>query len=154
MLMYIQDTCVAAFTTPGEVAGCPNVNVACICSNSAFISSTACCLAAKCDPADQVIAAANAQQICGDYGVTVPTAVSCLTSSSTTTSSATSTPSNTAITSTAATTTTTTTTTTATSISKTSSSASVASTGGALQNKAGVGVGFAGGLLAALVFLG
>jgi hypothetical protein len=132
-----QQTCAAGFTTPGLVAGCPLANVACICSNSTFISSISCCLVANCDQADQVQAIGFADQLCSNYGVTVPTAVICLTGSSTTTTKAS-----------------TTTTTASTTSTKVSSSASTVSTGGAVQNRAGAGVGFAGGLLAALAFLG
>jgi hypothetical protein len=162
ILNLTQETCAAGFTTPGLVAGCPLANIACICSNSTFISSISCCLAANCDQADQAQAIGFADQLCSDNGVTVATAVICLTGSSTSTASTTTsastttassnlTTTNTASTTTRAFTTTTTASTTST---KASSSASAVSTGGAAQNRAGLGVGFAGGLLAALAFLG
>jgi hypothetical protein len=161
ILTLTQETCAAGFTTPGLVAGCPLANVACICSNSTFISSISCCLAANCDQADQQQAINFADQLCSDNGVTVATAVICLTGSSTatvsttTTSSTTGASSNLTTTKTASTTTKVSTTTTAgsTTPTKASSSASAVTTGGATQNRAGVGVGFAGGLLAALAFL-
>jgi hypothetical protein len=168
ILNLTQQTCAAGFTTPGLVAGCPLANVACICSNSTFISSISCCLVAHCDQADQVQAIGFADQLCSNYGVTVPTAVICLTGSSTATAStstgsstttartSTSASSNLTMTNTAFTTTkaSTITSTASTTSTKVSSSASTVSTGGAAQNRAGVGVGFAGGLLAALAFLG
>lgn len=137
------ETCAAAFTTPGEVAGCNGQNIACICSNSTFISSIACCLSANCDAADQVIATGYAQQLCGDNGVTVPSAVSCLSSSSTATATQSSATSNLTVATTATTTS-----------SKTSSTATTASTGGAGFNNAGIGAGVAGGLLAVLALFG
>ncbi|KAK4459031.1 hypothetical protein QBC42DRAFT_14552 [Cladorrhinum samala] len=56
----------------------------CICSNSAFIDSIACCLVGVCDAPAQTSAVVFASSLCRGFGVTtLPTAVNCPTASPT-----------------------------------------------------------------------
>ena len=65
------------YTTGDAIAGCGQLNAACICANKDFLSDIACCLAGSCSPEDQAKAVTFAQQICTANGITVPSAVSC-----------------------------------------------------------------------------
>jgi len=56
----------------------------CICSNSSFIDSIACCLIGVCDAPAQTQAVVYASSLCSAFGVTtLPTAVNCPTASPT-----------------------------------------------------------------------
>ncbi|KAK4112059.1 hypothetical protein N656DRAFT_798419 [Canariomyces notabilis] len=66
----------------GGIPGCGTADVQCICGNSGFISGIACCLAGVCDAADQTSAVAFASGICGAAGVSVPSAVTCTSTTS------------------------------------------------------------------------
>ncbi|KAB8302637.1 hypothetical protein EYC80_006005 [Monilinia laxa] len=71
-------SCVTQYTSGSQIAGCANLDIACICSNDSFLSGIACCLAAACEAADEQIAVAYAQNLCKTSGVTdLPSMVSC-----------------------------------------------------------------------------
>ncbi|KAF8863363.1 hypothetical protein BDZ45DRAFT_119052 [Acephala macrosclerotiorum] len=71
-------TCLTAFESGSSIAGCNSIDIACICSNTSFLSSIACCLAAQCSLADQQAATTYALNLCKANAVTnLPTAVSC-----------------------------------------------------------------------------
>ncbi|RAL63131.1 hypothetical protein DID88_004213 [Monilinia fructigena] len=57
-------SCVTQYTSGSQIAGCANLDIACICSNDSFLSGIACCLAAACEAADEQIAVAYAQNLC------------------------------------------------------------------------------------------
>ncbi|KOS16777.1 Cell wall protein 1 [Escovopsis weberi] len=59
------------------IAGCKALDVACICSNSNFISDLSCCLSDACGEADQKAAVEFAAQICSSAGVKTPNQVVC-----------------------------------------------------------------------------
>ncbi|KAH8882595.1 hypothetical protein GQ53DRAFT_456466 [Thozetella sp. PMI_491] len=73
-------SCANQFFVNGGYGNCGN-NVKCICSDSSFLSNIACCLAGTCSPADQTAAVSYAQQLCNGAGVSVPSAVSCTSTS-------------------------------------------------------------------------
>ncbi|KAJ8070296.1 hypothetical protein OCU04_000678 [Sclerotinia nivalis] len=80
-------SCVTRYTSGSEIGGCTNLDVACICSNSSFLSGIACCLADACEAADEATAVAYAQNLCRTAGVTnLPSAVSCASTASSTAS--------------------------------------------------------------------
>lgn len=82
-------SCVTRYTSGSEIGGCTNLDVACICSNSSFLSGIACCLADACEAADEATAVAYAQNLCRTAGVTnLPSAVSCASTASSTASGA------------------------------------------------------------------
>jgi cobalamin biosynthesis Mg chelatase CobN len=146
------------FTSGNQIGTCGNLDIQCICSNSSFLSSIACCLASACDAADQQAAVAYAKQICTTAGVTVPNAVSCVSSS--TTATATSAVSSAGSptgpsTGTSVASSTSTAEASATSASATSASATSASAtkNAGIQNAAGAGMSFAGGLAAVFALL-
>ncbi|RDL36609.1 uncharacterized protein BP5553_05961 [Venustampulla echinocandica] len=77
-------TCVTQFTTGGNIGGCQSLDAACICSSAGFLSGIACCLAGKCNDADQAAAVTFAQTFCKASGVTnLPSAVTCASTSTT-----------------------------------------------------------------------
>ncbi|KAG4031588.1 hypothetical protein MFRU_009g03490 [Monilinia fructicola] len=81
-------SCVTQYTSGSQIAGCANLDIACICSNDSFLSGIACCLAAACEAADEQIAVAYAQNLCKTSGVTdLPSVVSCAATASPTASS-------------------------------------------------------------------
>ncbi|KAH7328727.1 hypothetical protein B0I35DRAFT_404052 [Stachybotrys elegans] len=80
--------CVTQFTTGGQIAGCQQLDVECICSNADFLEGIACCVAERCDASEQRDAVQYAQQICTAAGVTVPDEVVCRNSSSSESASA------------------------------------------------------------------
>ncbi|KAF9870044.1 CFEM domain-containing protein [Colletotrichum karsti] len=69
--------CVNQYTSGTAIAGCSNLDIKCICSNSGFLDGIACCLAAACPKADQDTAVKFAKNICTGAGVTVPDQVVC-----------------------------------------------------------------------------
>ncbi|KAK1688303.1 hypothetical protein BDP55DRAFT_726675 [Colletotrichum godetiae] len=75
--------CVNQYTTGSGIAGCSQIDVKCICSNSGFLDGIACCLAGACPEADQATAVKYAKNICTGAGVTVPDQVVCKSASST-----------------------------------------------------------------------
>jgi len=135
-------SCVTLFTTGSSIAGCNQVDVACICSSSDFLNNIACCLASQCDAADQATAVEYAQQICKTANVSVPDAVSCVSSSTsaTATASATSASTSTKTSSQAAATTTT-------------AATAAATKNAGSHNTAGSGAGMVGGLIAVLALI-
>jgi len=150
-------SCVAGFTSGSQIGGCSSVDIVCICSSSTFLSGIACCLAGKCDAADQQAATEYAQNLCKASGVTnLPSAVSCASTAAASTGSssvdvvatASSGQSSSAITSV----------TDASHISATSSvssheSSPTATENACPQNGAVVGVGMIGGLAAIVALL-
>jgi len=75
--------CITPYVSGSSIAGCAQLDVACICANSQFLSGISCCLEASCDPADQQQAVDFALNLCSVNGVTnLPTAVSSLCTSS------------------------------------------------------------------------
>jgi len=69
--------CAQGCLTSGLPSQCALTNIACICGASSFITGLSCCISQKCDAADQLKAVQLAQQLCGSYGVTVPTSAGC-----------------------------------------------------------------------------
>ncbi|KKP03014.1 hypothetical protein THAR02_04893 [Trichoderma harzianum] len=69
--------CVTQFTTGTSIAGCGQLDIACICKNADFLSGIACCLASSCDQAAQTQAVNYAKQICSSAGVSTPDSVVC-----------------------------------------------------------------------------
>ncbi|KAL6694841.1 cell wall protein [Trichoderma pleuroticola] len=69
--------CVTQFTTGTSIAGCGQLDIACICKNADFLSGIACCLASSCDAAAQTQAVQYAKQICSSAGVSTPDQVVC-----------------------------------------------------------------------------
>ncbi|KAF7906217.1 hypothetical protein EAF00_000496 [Botryotinia globosa] len=157
-------SCVTQYTTGSQIAGCANLDIACICSNPSFLSGIACCLADACDAEDEQTAVAFAQNLCRTSGVTnLPSVVSCASSASSTSSGAASSATGATATTTSGSTTasgtdtssstsgSTTASGTGTSSSntatKSSTSASATATKNAgLQNEIGAGAGLLGGL--------
>ncbi|KAM0258366.1 hypothetical protein ACHAQJ_003841 [Trichoderma viride] len=74
--------CVTKFTTGSSIAGCQQLDIACICKNSDFLDGIACCLTTACDAASQTQAVKYAQQICSSAGVSTPDQVVCKENSS------------------------------------------------------------------------
>ncbi|QSZ29743.1 hypothetical protein DSL72_004260 [Monilinia vaccinii-corymbosi] len=71
-------SCVGEYTSGSKIAGCSNIDIGCICSNSTFLSGISCCLTPACGDADKQIAVAYAQNLCKIAGVTnLPDAVTC-----------------------------------------------------------------------------
>ncbi|KAJ4855114.1 CFEM domain-containing protein [Trichoderma breve] len=69
--------CVTQFTTGTSIAGCGQLDIACICKNADFLNGIACCLASSCDQAAQTQAVNYAKQICSSAGVSTPDSVVC-----------------------------------------------------------------------------
>ncbi|KAL7911984.1 cell wall protein [Trichoderma velutinum] len=69
--------CVTQFTTGTSIAGCGQLDIACICKNADFLSGIACCLASACDKNAQTQAVQYAKQICSSAGVSTPDQVVC-----------------------------------------------------------------------------
>ncbi|KAH8792318.1 hypothetical protein F5882DRAFT_487811 [Hyaloscypha sp. PMI_1271] len=70
--------CVVQSTSGSTTGSCNSADVACICSNSGFLSNLACCLAGVCSQADQQAAITYTQNVCAANGVTnLPSVVSC-----------------------------------------------------------------------------
>ncbi|KAL6816096.1 hypothetical protein V8C40DRAFT_254459 [Trichoderma camerunense] len=69
--------CVTQFTTGTSIAGCGQLDIACICKNADFLNGIACCLASACDQAAQTQAVNYAKQICSSAGVSTPDSVVC-----------------------------------------------------------------------------
>jgi cobalamin biosynthesis Mg chelatase CobN len=136
------------FTSGNQIGSCGNLDIQCICSSSSFLSSIACCLSSACDAADQQAAVAYAKQICTTAGVTVPDAVSCASSSTTATatSAASSARSSTGPS-------TGTSVTSSTSAAEVSAPSASATKNAGIQNAAGAGMSFAGGLAAVFALL-
>lgn len=78
-----QQNCAAQQFSGGSYGNC-GTDPKCICSNDAFLSTIACCLAGACSAADQASAITFAIQICQAQGVAVPTVVSCATAATAT----------------------------------------------------------------------
>ncbi|KAH0491256.1 hypothetical protein TgHK011_002693 [Trichoderma gracile] len=83
--------CVTKYTTGTSIAGCGQLDIACICKNSDFLNGIACCLASACDKDGQAQAVKYAKQICSSAGVSTPDNVVCNENSSSATESATAT---------------------------------------------------------------
>ncbi|EQB48791.1 hypothetical protein CGLO_11946 [Colletotrichum gloeosporioides Cg-14] len=81
-------TCVNKYTSGTAIAGCSNLDIKCICSNSGFLDGIACCLADACPKADQDTAVKYAKDICTGAGVTVPDQVVCKSANATASGSA------------------------------------------------------------------
>ncbi|TDZ21885.1 GPI-anchored CFEM domain protein [Colletotrichum sidae] len=75
--------CVNRYTTTSAIAGCSQLDIKCICSNSAFLDGIACCLAGVCPQSDQDTAVRFAKNICTGAGVAVPDQVVCKNATST-----------------------------------------------------------------------
>ncbi|KAJ5257268.1 hypothetical protein N7478_013372 [Penicillium angulare] len=74
-------TCAQSCATNAIPSNC-GIDVACICNSSSFLASIACCIAGKCDEADQEKTLKAAKGICAAGGVTdIPTTVACTTGS-------------------------------------------------------------------------
>ncbi|KAJ9134098.1 hypothetical protein NKR23_g10330 [Pleurostoma richardsiae] len=143
-------------------AGC-GTDPKCICQNQNFLSTIACCLEGVCDASDQAAAVAFAQQICSAQGVSVPTVVSCTSTSGLASGTASSSPA----TATAATTTSGSASAAATTGASSSGGSSSAATGTAANASSGssasgnwgpkqtpaLGMGALGGLVAGLALL-
>lgn len=144
------------FTSGTNIGGCSNLDIACICSSKNFLSGIACCLEGACDAADQATAVLYAQQICKTANVAVPNAVTCNSASSgltsSTSSAALASSGSSSATSSSSVSVSITPVPSPTSASAASTTASATKNVGA-QNLAGVGVGVAGGLAAALALL-
>ncbi|KAL6873072.1 hypothetical protein J3F83DRAFT_600126 [Trichoderma novae-zelandiae] len=69
--------CVTKYTTGTSIAGCGQLDIACICKNSDFLNGIACCLASACDKDSQEQAVQYAKQICSSAGVSTPDDVVC-----------------------------------------------------------------------------
>ncbi|GKT40047.1 GPI-anchored CFEM domain protein ARB_01017 [Colletotrichum spaethianum] len=69
--------CTNQYTSGNAIAGCSNLDIKCICSNSGFLDGIACCLTKACPPADQETAVKFAKNICTGAGVAVPDQVVC-----------------------------------------------------------------------------
>ncbi|KAH8197165.1 hypothetical protein TruAng_008658 [Truncatella angustata] len=69
--------CLAKFTSGASIGGCAQIDAKCICSQQAFLNDIACCLASVCSQSDQQAAVDYAVNLCAAQGVTVPSAVSC-----------------------------------------------------------------------------
>ncbi|KAL7946026.1 hypothetical protein V8C42DRAFT_322253 [Trichoderma barbatum] len=76
--------CVTKFTTGTSIAGCGQLDIACICKNADFLSGIACCLSSACDKDSQTQAVKYAKQICSSAGVSTPDEVVCNDESSST----------------------------------------------------------------------
>ncbi|CAI4216810.1 unnamed protein product [Parascedosporium putredinis] len=70
-------SCVNGATSGTKIAGCNQGDIGCVCANSQFLDSIACCLADACDEAGQKAAVSFARALCGGAGVTVPEEVVC-----------------------------------------------------------------------------
>ncbi|KEY74087.1 hypothetical protein S7711_05339 [Stachybotrys chartarum IBT 7711] len=75
--------CVNQFTSGQQIAGCQQLDIACICGNENFLSDIACCVADTCDEAGQEAAVEYARQICSAQGIDTPEDVVCRNSTST-----------------------------------------------------------------------
>jgi len=74
--------CAQTCATSSIPASC-NLDVKCICTAQAFITSITCCVAGACDTADQQTTQQFAAALCGGVGVTnLPSAASCAATSS------------------------------------------------------------------------
>ncbi|KAK4085309.1 uncharacterized protein Triagg1_299 [Trichoderma aggressivum f. europaeum] len=69
--------CVVQFTTGTSIAGCGQLDIACICKNADFLNGIACCLVSSCDKDAQTQAVNYAKQICSSAGVSTPDQVVC-----------------------------------------------------------------------------
>ncbi|PTB66993.1 hypothetical protein BBK36DRAFT_1168507 [Trichoderma citrinoviride] len=69
--------CVTKFTTGNSIAGCGQLDIACICKNADFLNGIACCLTSACDKDGQDQAVQYAKQICSSAGVSTPDNVVC-----------------------------------------------------------------------------
>ncbi|KAM0329958.1 hypothetical protein ACHAQA_004126 [Verticillium albo-atrum] len=95
--------CVVEATTGGNIAGCGQFDIECICSNQSFLADMACCLAQSCSTEEQQAAVDYAKRLCRSGGVTdLPDQVVCSTASSAATTSASASTSGTAATMTTA----------------------------------------------------
>ncbi|KAK1249231.1 hypothetical protein MKX07_002747 [Trichoderma sp. CBMAI-0711] len=83
--------CVTKYTTGTSIAGCGQLDIACICKNADFLNGIACCLTSACDKDGQAAAVKYAKQICSSAGVSTPDDVVCNENSSSATESATAT---------------------------------------------------------------
>ncbi|KAM0287689.1 hypothetical protein ACHAQH_000219 [Verticillium albo-atrum] len=82
--------CVIAATTGGNIGGCGQFDVECICSNKSFLDDMACCLADSCSQQEQQAAVDFAKRLCRGSGVTdLPDSVVCSTAASTATAATT-----------------------------------------------------------------
>ncbi|KAK7424927.1 hypothetical protein QQX98_000203 [Neonectria punicea] len=81
-------SCITQYTTGDGIAGCGQLDIKCICSNSDFLDGIACCLDDACDDSGKAAAVKYAQQICSSSGVTVPDEVVCKDSASSKSASA------------------------------------------------------------------
>ncbi|KAK7422626.1 hypothetical protein QQZ08_009432 [Neonectria magnoliae] len=81
-------SCITQYTTGDGIAGCGQLDIKCICSNSDFLDGIACCLDDACDDSGKAAAVRYAQQICSSSGVTVPDKVVCKDSASSKSASA------------------------------------------------------------------
>ncbi|KAL7803603.1 hypothetical protein V8C44DRAFT_343625 [Trichoderma aethiopicum] len=70
-------SCVTKYTTGTSIAGCGQLDIACICKNDDFLNGIACCLASACDKDGQAQAVKYAKQICSSAGVSTPDNVVC-----------------------------------------------------------------------------
>ncbi|CZR50689.1 uncharacterized protein PAC_00563 [Phialocephala subalpina] len=155
-------SCLTNYESSSSIAGCNSIDIACICSNTSFLSGIACCLAAQCSAADQQAAVTYALNLCKANQVTnLPTAVSCTstaTSGSTgsaATQATTTSPSSSGSTATSKGSTSAASVTSHASSSTTSSNAAAATqtTNAAPQIIPGAGAGILGGLAAVAAFL-
>ncbi|KAL6886487.1 hypothetical protein HDV57DRAFT_490582 [Trichoderma longibrachiatum] len=72
-----ETSCVTKYTTGTSIAGCGQLDIACICKNDDFLNGIACCLASACDKDGQAQAVKYAKQICSSAGVSTPDNVVC-----------------------------------------------------------------------------
>jgi hypothetical protein len=79
ILISIQQTCAGNLLNNSE---CSSVDIACLCQSSTSISALGCCLPTSCGAADQTTAIAYLQQLCATAGVTLPSSLTCDSSSS------------------------------------------------------------------------
>ncbi|WYZ42884.1 hypothetical protein EsH8_VI_000583 [Colletotrichum jinshuiense] len=69
--------CVNQYITGSAIAGCGQLDIKCICTNSGFLDGIACCLAGACNQVDQDAAVKYAKDICTTASVAVPDQVVC-----------------------------------------------------------------------------
>ncbi|PKS10624.1 hypothetical protein jhhlp_002379 [Lomentospora prolificans] len=81
--------CITGATTGTKIAGCNQGDIKCVCSNSNFLDSIACCLADACDADGLTAAVSFARALCGGAGVEVPEEVVCKSGDSNTSGDAT-----------------------------------------------------------------
>jgi hypothetical protein len=91
-----QYSCVTAFISGTDIAGCKPADIACVCRNKDFIGGISCCLQKDCSKEDIESTISFANQLCAASGVDTPKQLVCSSGSASSSSGATKTSSGSA----------------------------------------------------------